>query len=70
MPWSEQSQILRTWRYAEFNNILSKANSGQGVEGAYSVAQVHLRGLDVVMKKRGGYLAFEDNINVARAVNW
>ncbi|CAM1507053.1 Fc.00g066940.m01.CDS01 [Cosmosporella sp. VM-42] len=42
----------------------------EGVEGDFNVARVHLNGLDLLMKARGGYSAFRSNVDVARAITW
>lgn len=54
--------------YRSTNNL--ELTVCQGIEGAYAVARVHLRGLSLLIKKRGGYKAFKADILIARAVNW
>ncbi|KAF7563497.1 hypothetical protein G7046_g618 [Stylonectria norvegica] len=49
--------------------VANLANT-EGIEGNFKVATLHLKGLQILIKTRGGYSEFRGNANVARTINW
>ncbi|KAK7430842.1 hypothetical protein QQZ08_002631 [Neonectria magnoliae] len=66
-----QERLTRGNHSLALVGAIANLASTEGVEGAFTVARVHLTGLDLLVKTwAGGYDALKSNINVTRVVNW